>query len=162
MTATDKGFIVIGECPRLPPLEELEALIDKLDNCRKSVDGLRDQERSLCDQKIYIKSDDMFHEVELVRQTRKRYFVQLPCGTSQCLPSRLLDDLGQYTRRTGPTVQYWQGWRARQDLLSLIDQADKSYAYLTNVIPGVVRSVRTAGSSVPHDLVQRLKSHYGR
>ena len=39
MTAkdADKGFIVIGECPELPPLEELETLIDKLDLAKPDV-----------------------------------------------------------------------------------------------------------------------------
>ena len=91
MTATDKGFIIIGAFPALPPLEELDVIVDKLDAYRERLQRWRDQERSLCDYKIYVKSDDTFYDVEIIRQTRKCYFVRLACGTEHCLPSILFD-----------------------------------------------------------------------
>ena len=63
----------------------------------------------------------------------------------------LFDDLGRYTRRTGITVQYWQGWRARQELLDMIANARSRYARLKNaLVPQTVREVRQSGASVSH------------
>ena len=163
MTASDmsNGFIIIGEPPELPPLQELEILVEKLDSHQQSLERWRDQECDLCDQNLYVR-DDNFHEVDLLKQTRKCYFVRLPCGKTHCLPARRIDELGRYTRRTGTAVHaYWQGWRARQELLSLIKQTDGRYARVkSKVIPSVLREARKCGIAVPHELVQRLKSHY--
>lgn len=70
-TNTNNGFIIIGDSPELSPLEELESLIDKLDAYRERLQHWRDQERSLCDEKIYTKHDDTFYEVELAGRLRE-------------------------------------------------------------------------------------------
>lgn len=157
-----RSFIIIGEEPERPPLEELEGLVGKLDNYRQSVDRWVEQEKLLSDHKIYNRTDDdSFQEAKLLKQTRKCYYVQSACGCEHVLPSRLFDDLGRYTRRTGITVQYWQGWRARQELLDMIANARSHYARLKNdLVPQTVREVRKSGVSIPMHLVQRLKPHY--
>ena len=87
----NSGFIIVGEEPERPPLEELEGLVDKLDSYRQSVDRWSEQEKLLSDQKIYSRTDgDSFQEAKLLRQTRKCYYVQSACGCEHVLPSRIV------------------------------------------------------------------------
>jgi hypothetical protein len=52
---------------------------------------------------------------------------------------------------------------ARQKVLDCIQAYSEQYARIMRCdIPDLVRSIRHTGDSVPHDLVQRLRSHYGR
>ena len=52
---------------------------------------------------------------------------------------------------------------ARQKVLDCIHAYSDQYARVMRYdIPDLVRLIRDTGDSVPHDLVQRLRAHYGR
>ena len=163
MLDVNEGFVIIGAEPELSPLEKLEALADKIDEYRQSLETWRQLEQVIVDQKIYRMTDDNeYIEAQITRQTRKCYFVRLPCGTSHCLSAHYIDELGQCNRRKGSTVfSYRQGWRIRQDVLSWTEQVTRRYANLKrHVVPRTVRTVKDLEGFVPRDIVQRLMSHY--
>ncbi len=164
MNESEYAFEIVGRRPSPPPLVELELLVNTLDFCRHSVEQWSEQERCLSDQKIYVKTGDSWEEVKLVRATSKCLFVRLACGSSRCLSAGYFSQSGTSTRRSGSTVQcFAKGWKIRQDLLYRIETTRGQYAKIKRYdIPDLVRSIRHTGDSVPHDLVQRLKSHYGR
>jgi hypothetical protein len=161
MTDTERGFYIVGQ-PELSPFEELELLIDELEQCPEKLKELREQEKQICDPKIYIKSDDHFEEVVLLKRAVKTAHVLLPCGTKQCLPGKYLDENGKYTRHMKTMDrEFFCGWRARDYLLSRIESTEKRYARLRNkVIPDLVRSIRKSGDTIPREIVQSLVTHY--
>lgn len=160
ITDTEMGFYIVGQ-PQLSPLEVLESLTTELDRCPQKLKELRQHEGHIFDPKIYIRSGDHFEEVVMLKRAVKTAYVLLPNGTKQCLPGKFLDEEGKYTRHMKRMDrEFYCGWRARQYLLSRIDETEKKYRRLKKLIPDLVRGIRNSGGTIPLEIVKRLVPHY--
>ena len=161
MIDTEKGFYFVGQ-PDLTPIEELKNMIVELDHCPKEIKELREHEEQIFDSKIYIKNQDHFDEVVLLKRAVKTAHVMLPCGTKQCLPGKYLDEEGKYTRHTKTMVRdFYCGWRARQYVLSKIEKTEDRYTKLKKrLIPDLVRSIRNSGGTIPKEIISILAPYY--